>query len=53
MNSFRVLTTDENPQVLGEFECLAYADILAEGVAHQCCQATKIEYYNGRDWVSL
>ena len=53
MPSFRVITTDEMPEVLGEFSILAYADMFAEALMQQRCQRSKVEHWDGRDWVVL
>lgn len=53
MPPFRVINTDEMPEVLGEFSNLAYADIFAEALMHQCCQPSQIERWDGREWVAL
>jgi hypothetical protein len=53
MPSFRVVTTDEVPEVLGEFPNLAYADMFAEALMHQRCQRSTVEHWDGREWVSL
>jgi len=53
MPSFRVVTTDEVPEVLGEFPNLAYADMFAEALMHQRCQCSTVEHWDGREWVSL
>jgi hypothetical protein len=53
MPSFRVVTTDEVPEVLGEFPNLAYTDMFAEALMHQRCQRSTVEHWDGREWVSL
>jgi hypothetical protein len=53
MPSFRVVTTDEMPEVLGEFSNLAYADLFVEALMHQMCRRSTVEHWDGRDWVAL
>jgi hypothetical protein len=53
MPSFRVITTDEMPEVLGEFSILAYADMFAEALMQQSCQRSDVERWDGREWVAL
>ena len=53
MPSFRVVTTDQVPEVLGEFPNLAYADMFVEALMHQSCQRSNVEHWDGREWVAL
>ncbi len=51
MNSFRVVTTNETPEVLGEFENLAYADLFSEALQQRL--QSHVERWTGREWVAL